>query len=130
MKVLMDSDCLIKITRAGIKEVVVACISVFIPKVVPLRVVDARFAKNLPDALVVQENIKHGKVKTVSSRKQFASGDMALIELFSPKKFSLVATDDAKLIHFLRFKNIPFVLPPTLNIDGGINEASKNNPHL
>ncbi|MCP5463392.1 MAG: hypothetical protein H7A33_00015 [Deltaproteobacteria bacterium] len=107
----MDSDCLIKLTKAGLKEPVVDFFKVSIPQAVELEVVTAGLIKQKPDALVVRENIKQKKLKVFKSQKKFKSGDVALVELFDHKKFDCVATDDAKLIKFLKSKGIPFILP-------------------
>ena len=114
MKVLMDADCLIKLTKAGLKRLIVEKYTVFIPSVVKREVVDIGREKGYPDASIVNENIISGKIKVVGSAQIDTKGDQALIELFDPQQYFAVATDDVKLTRFLRLKGIPFILPAVL----------------
>ena len=112
MKVLMDSDCLIKLTKAGLKEEICKQFEIFIPFTVRKEVVDAGKSKGLPDAELVEKNIQNdfvritGKVSSVHLK-----GDQALIEIFKQGRYELIATDDAKLIRLLKSINIPYILP-------------------
>jgi hypothetical protein len=54
MKVLMDADCLIKLTKAKLKEIVCNNFSVFIPQAVENEVVDN--AGEHPDAIIIKKN--------------------------------------------------------------------------
>jgi len=111
MILLMDADCLIKITKAGLKKLVCDNSTVFIPGVVKNEVVDAGKQKGCQDALIVEKNIESDVIKIVESSSNYANGDEALIELFKNKNYHAVATDDAKLVRQLRIKGIPFILP-------------------
>ena len=44
MKLLMDADCLIKLTKAGLKETVCQSDTVFIPAIVVREVVDDEYS--------------------------------------------------------------------------------------
>jgi hypothetical protein len=55
MKLLMDADCLIKLTKAGLKELVCRQDTVVIPNIVKYEVVDAGKAKDCDDAYVVEK---------------------------------------------------------------------------
>ena len=56
MKLLMDADCLIKLTKAGLKELVAKKDSVSIPEPVKREVVDAGKKKQCSDAIAVEKN--------------------------------------------------------------------------
>jgi len=114
MKLLMDSDCLIKITKAGLKECMVQHFHITLPKIVEVEVVDSGMVKNLPDAIIVRENIKQKKLHVDLAKKYFKNGDEAVCELYDHNKFKAVATDDAKLIKFLHSLNIPYIVPAAL----------------
>ncbi|MCD4788258.1 MAG: hypothetical protein K8R09_08570 [Desulfobacterales bacterium] len=58
MKLLMDADCLIRLTKAGLKDFVGNRDTIFIPDVVQKEVVDAGKEKGCPDAFIVKKNIK------------------------------------------------------------------------
>jgi len=115
MKLLMDADCLIKLTKAGLKETICRHYEITIPPIVKNEVVDAGKAKDCPDAEAVEKNIKNGLIrvgreKTLDHRK----GDHALAESFKKGQYDGIATDDAKLIRFLRATGISFVVPGLL----------------
>jgi rRNA-processing protein FCF1 len=107
----MDADCLIKLAKAGLKEMVVSHDTVVIPELVKREVVDAGIEKGFPDATLVEKNITAKKIlvaKRVSSER---TGDEALVRTFQSGRYDAVATDDRKLIRFLKTTEVPFVLP-------------------
>lgn len=115
MKILMDADCLIKLTKAGLKELICQNEKIVIPGVVKREVVDAGKSKGLPDAELVEKNIRRGII-TIAKEVElnYGKGDQALVVLFKQGRYAAVATDDAKLIRILRAAGIPFVLPALL----------------
>lgn len=68
MKIVMAADCLIKLTKAGLKESVCNAFLVTIPHLVKEEIVDRRRKKRLPDAYVVEKNIKDGLIKIDGKR--------------------------------------------------------------
>ena len=114
----MDSDCLIKLTKSGLKESICKEDEVTIPFVVKQEVVDAGKNKGAPDAEWVEKNIQRGilRVTTVRKGESLVStgGDEALIETFHPGRYDMIATDDAKLIRSLKSVGIPGTLPALL----------------
>jgi rRNA-processing protein FCF1 len=115
MRVLMDADCLIKLTKAGLKELVCQHDEISIPLAVKMEVVDAGKKKGHPDAELVEENMAKG---LISLAKELTSshpkGDPALIATFNRGRYRAIATDDAKLIRILRSAGIPYLLPALL----------------
>ena len=111
MKLLMDADCLIKLTKAGLKDLVGSKDVIFIPEVVQKEVVDAGKAKACADAFVVEKNIETHVVTVAEASSNSRTGDEALIAHFQSKKYDAVATDDARLARLLRVSGIPFILP-------------------
>ncbi len=61
MKVVVDSDVLIKLTKTGSKEAIVSSLEVSIPKRVYEETVIE--SKGCLDAYRIQENIKDGKIQ-------------------------------------------------------------------
>ena len=114
MKVLMDADCLIKLTKSGLKELVAAKVQIFIPEAVRREVVDAGKLKQCSDALAVEKNIEEKTVCVIAHSVPIASGDRALVTVFGHGNYDAVATDDARLTQQLRAYGIPFVLPGLL----------------
>ena len=131
MKILMDSDCLIKITKAGLKETVCDNFSVAIPSIVEKEVVREGIKKECADAFAVKENIIAKRLKIVTDKKNvYKNGDNAVIGHYHSKKYDTIATDDAKLIRRLKSLGIPFLLPGLiihwLNKRGLINKEESS----
>ena len=115
MKILMDADCLIKLTKSGLKEAICRYEKVTIPRVVKREVVDAGKTKGYPDADLVDQNIQNGLITLAKeSTLGHRTGDQALIATFEQGRYAAIATDDAKLIRILRAAGIPFILPALL----------------
>lgn len=112
MKILMDSDCLIKLTKAGLKEQICHQFEITIPAVVRKEIVDAGKIKGTLDAELTEKNIQKKIIRVVGKEPSTQMrGDQALIETFKRRKYDAIATDDAKLIRLLRSTGIPFILP-------------------
>lgn len=115
MKILMDADCLIKLTKAGLKEHIWQEEDVVIPVSVKREVVDAGKMKGLPDADAIEKNINDGLISLAEELLlRGTKGDSALIENFRRGRYEAVATDDARLCRILRASGIPFILPASL----------------
>ena len=115
MKILMDSDCLIKLTKAGLKEYICQQYEVTIPAIVKKEVVDAGKSKGFPDAELVEKNIQKNILQVAGKESlPHIKGDQALIEVFKRGRYEAIATDDAKLIRFLRSTGLRFILPGLL----------------
>lgn len=111
MKLLMDSDCLIKLTKAGLKDLIGSKDIIFIPEIVQREVVEAGKEKDCADALMVEKNIEAHVVKVAEASSDYTRGDEALLKHFKRKEYDAVATDDAKLTRFLKVNDIPVILP-------------------
>ena len=107
----MDADCLIKLAKAGLKELVVSHDTVIIPELVRREVVDAGKKKGHPDATLVEKNISAKKLQVAAIASSERTGDEALIRTFQIGKYDAVATDDRKLIRSLKAAAVPFVPP-------------------
>lgn len=111
MKILIDSDCLIKLTKAGLKDLVGSKDIIFIPDVVKREIVDAGKMKGCTDAFVVEKNIEANMIAIVDASSDYPKGDQALISLFRREDYDVVGTDDVKLTRKLKMYSIPFILP-------------------
>ncbi len=107
----MDADCLIKLTKAGLKELVAANDSISIPKPVKREVVDAGKKKQCADAIAVEKNIESKMFFVIDAPAQIEKGDQALISMYREEDYDAIATDDTKLSRQLKSLNIPFILP-------------------
>lgn len=112
MKILMDADCLIKLTKAGLKEKICQQYEIAIPATIKKEVVDAGRRKGLLDAELVEKNIKKDIIKIVGKESPTRiKGDLALIEIYKRGRYDAIATDDVKLIRSLRSVGISYILP-------------------
>jgi len=107
----MDADCLIKLTKAGLKELVGAKDTIIIPEIVKKEVVDSGKLKGCADAYVVEKNIGKKMIAIIETSSNYTEGDQALIALFQKNEYDAVATDDKKLTRLLKTYSIPFILP-------------------
>ena len=107
----MDADCLIKLTKAGLKELIAENAAISIPETVRHEVVDAGKIKGCTDSFAVEKNIAAQIVSVIESPVDYAKGDHALAALFNKETYDAVATDDARLTRNLRAHGIPFILP-------------------
>jgi rRNA-processing protein FCF1 len=111
----MDADCLIKLTKSGLKEPTCRFADVTIPRAVKREVVDAGKIKGQPDADLVDQNIRNELITIAEeSSSHHSTGDQALIDAFKEGRYAVIATDDAKLIRILRSAGIPFMVPALL----------------
>jgi len=112
MKILMDADCLIKLTKAGLKEKICQQYEIAIPATIKKEVVDAGRRKGLLDAELVEKNIKKDIIKIVGKESPTRiKGDQALIEIYKRGRYDAIATEDVKLIRSLRSVGISYILP-------------------
>jgi len=112
MKILMDSDCLIKLIKAGLKESICQQYEIFVPFVIKKEVVDAGKKKGVSDAELAEKNIEKGIISVVGKESSaHMKGEQALIENFKRGSYNAIATDDAKLIRLLRTTGTPYILP-------------------
>lgn len=108
----MDADCLIKLTKAGLKEEVCNVFDVVIPHLVKEEVVDRGKTKGLPDAFVVERNIS-GKLIKVKGEKsgKTNTGEKEAMALFQNGGFDAIGSDDRRFIKQLRLFSIPYITP-------------------
>jgi len=109
MKVVMDADCLIKLTKANLKELVCSAIAVVIPVAVKMEVVDN--AGPHPDAEMIQGNIKSKQLTVKGGQAGHYEGEEAALDLFRRGSYDALCSDDRRFIRRLRILNIPYITP-------------------
>ena len=105
----MDADCLIKFTKAGIKEAVCTHLSVVIPQVVKREVID--LGKNHPDSMVIKDNLDKGLLSLSGVETQDVKGEEAALVVFQKGGFDAILSDDKRFIRRLRAFGIPYITP-------------------
>jgi len=111
MKILMDSDCLIKITKSGLKKIVCKNFNVTIPSRVKEEVVNAGIKYDYEDAYIIDSNIRNGLIEVERQKSKFKKGEQQILNIFQSKKYDAVATDDSRFIKILKLANINYIIP-------------------
>ena len=105
----MDADCLIKLTKSKLKELVCNNFSVVMPKLVKEEIIDN--AKEHPDAVIIKEKLQKGWLKLDQGSSSFKKGEDAVFAVFQQGKFDAICTDDKRFIKKLRLFDIPYITP-------------------
>ena len=85
----MDADCLIKLTKSKLKELVCNNFSVVMPKLVKEEIIDN--AKEHPDAVIIKENLQKGWLKLDQGSSSFKRERMLFLLFFSRGNLMLSA---------------------------------------
>ncbi len=117
MKLVMDSDSLIKLTKAGAKEIILNNIEVLIT---PSVMNETTKNKDMfPDALKIHENINKSllKVKNPVNSSFVKSlgikgGEAQVLMLHDSS--SAISSDDSKFLNLLDNLNIPYLTPASV----------------
>ena len=105
----MDADCLIKFTKAGLKEAVCTHLSVVIPQVVKREVID--LGKNHPDSMVVKDNLGKGLLSLSGVKTKDLKGEEAALAIFRRGGFEAILSDDKRFVRRLRALGVPYITP-------------------
>lgn len=115
MKIIMDADCLIKLTKAGLKERVCQAFSICIPSRVKEEVVDNGKAKELPDAVIIDGNIARDLIEVIAVHEsKNVAGEQDAVALFQSGGFDAIGSDDKQFIRHLKLFGIPYLTPATI----------------
>lgn len=123
----MDSDTLIKLTKARAKEAVTSSTDIIIPPEVVREAVDEGKEGGFPDAFEIEQNIEKGAlrvvetietedVETIIKKLGLKGGEADVFRLFKAGKCEAVASDDQKFLDLISAMNIPHVTPSALLI--------------
>lgn len=113
----MDSDCLVKLTKAGAKEMVASAIVVHIPPLVKKETVDEAIRLGHQDAVIIGENIKKKALHVVEPGMKrnpvlsSAKGEADVVSLYLDGGYDAIASDDQKFLKKLAMANIPYLTP-------------------
>lgn len=105
----MDADCLIKLAKSNLKEIVCRNFDVLIPPLVKEEIVDN--AGRYPDAMVIKNNIERRLITLCKSHSSFKKGEEAIFTIFQQGEYNAICSDDKRFIKRLRFFNIPYITP-------------------
>lgn len=123
----MDSDTLIKLTKAGAKGTIASIVKLIVPPEVKKETVEEGEKGGFPDAFEIERNFKKGLVRVVKTPKSeetevivrnlgLKGGEASVLRLFKGGKCKAIASDDQKFLDLIEALNIPFVTPSALII--------------
>jgi hypothetical protein len=121
----MDSDALIKITKASMKDTIASNVQIYLPLEVKKETVDEGKVGEHADALRIEENIREGKLKVTEARRSgmtetlivnlsLLGGEADSIRLFRHGGYEAIASDDSKFAELLEELGIPCMTPGSL----------------
>jgi rRNA-processing protein FCF1 len=109
MRFLMDADCLIKLTKSKLKELVCTNFTIVIPQVVKEETVDN--AQGFPDAAVIEKNIEKKLIALDRLPASSRQGEESVFTVFQEGNYDAVCSDDKRFIKRLRLFEIPYLTP-------------------
>jgi hypothetical protein len=107
MKVVMDADCLIKLTKAGLKELVCETFEIMIPSDV-LREVTMHPSAH-PEVAVIQNNMAQGRLFEVTQPKRVPKGEDATLLVYRMGGYDGIASDDRRFLRKLQVHGVPYI---------------------
>jgi hypothetical protein len=134
MKVVMDSDCLVKLTKAGIKESIVSAMEVHIPPLVKKETVDEAKGRGFQDAFEIERIIAGKRLHLANPHKKktpavsAAKGEEEVVSLFEEGNYDAIASDDRRFLKALNAARIPYLTPSACLVyvykNGGIGKKA------
>lgn len=123
----VDSDTLIKVTKAGAKETVASVANLVIPPEVERETVDEGKEEGFPDALEIERNIKKntldvpetprkGETENVIEKLGLSGGEADVFRLFKAGECESIASDDQKFLDLMERLEVPYVSSSALVI--------------
>ena len=127
MRVAMDADCLIKLTKGGAKDDVSLCVQIIIPEVVEVETVDQGKTGGYPDSLEIERNIRTGKIRVeqtceteevqlIAETLRLRGGEVKVYSVFHGGEFLAIASDDQKFMRKMEEIGVPCITPTALII--------------
>jgi hypothetical protein len=119
MKIVMDSDCLVKLTKCGAKETVTEAMEVIIPPLVVKETVKEGKRFGYQDAIIIEENIRRATLTVIKVGRRASvkipaeKGELDVISLYLTGNYDAVASDDRRFLKKLDSVDIPYLTPAT-----------------
>ena len=117
MHLIFDADALIKLTKAGAKEIVAAAYTVWIPPAVQGETVVEGKAGGYPDAFQIEANIAAGYVCVVPAGQLQAGpeaelllgGEREVVAAWRSGAFDAMVSDDRRFLRLMTAFGVPFL---------------------
>lgn len=122
MRLVVDADALIKLIKAGAKEIVSEAVELWIPPKVHREVIVEGKRGGHPDAIEAEANVMRRKVRLIAHRRRLVSsearllfgGEREVLSAFRGGGFDAVVSDDQRFLMRLDGFAVPFFTPGAL----------------
>jgi len=125
MKMIMDSDSLIKLTKARAKEIVLKNMAAYIPPKVFGETITIPKEEGYPDAFLIEENLRKGLLEVVIieekedveqmiERLGIKGGEADVFRMYRSGVFDVISSDDSKFLGILDALDIPYMTPSAI----------------
>ncbi len=111
----MDSDCLVKLAKSGVKEDVLAAMETSIPPLVQKETVGEAKKRGYQDALIIEDNVHKRMLRVVPARRKHmtvvpvSKGEAEVMALYLDGGYDAVASDDKRFLKKLEAAGIPYL---------------------
>lgn len=132
LKVVLDSDGLIKLAKAGVLDRVVSAWECFVPRAVYAETVERGARSGYPDAFIIRQallpshvrpHVRNPQAAALLQRKRgLGRGERDALHLFCAAGADAIITDDLSFTTFLEHANLD-CLPPALVLVQLANEG-------
>lgn len=129
----MDADCLIKLTKAHLKEEVCAATEIVVPLKVREEVMTN--ASEHAECSVVQRNLDRGLLREVADPQPPVRGEDAALAVYQAGGYAGIASDDKRFIRRLQLLGVPYITPAVfilllvrqrcLDVEEGLDRLSR-----
>jgi len=115
MRILLDTDASIKLTKIDIIEIVASGFDVILTEQVYKEQVTAGLKKNLPDAKRMEKLVQEGKIKVSKvigkssvENSRLGAGEKSVLDYYLANDMDLIVSDDESFLKMLDIYKIPF----------------------
>jgi hypothetical protein len=109
MRVVMDADCLIKLTKARLKESVCAAYEVLLPPEARREVM--KNAPEHPECAVIAQNLASSLLGVIPVAGGSATGEAAALAAYQRGGYDGIGSDDKRFVNRLRILGVPYITP-------------------
>jgi hypothetical protein len=121
LRVVLDSDGLIKLAKAGALERVVDAWTCLVPRAVYVETVERGLEAAYPDALAIREALPSSAVRPrtrhpraallLEGKRGLGRGEQEALHLFLAARADVIVTDDAAFVAMLARAGLSYLLP-------------------
>ncbi|KAB2945334.1 MAG: hypothetical protein MPEBLZ_02409 [Candidatus Methanoperedens nitroreducens] len=115
MRILLDTDASIKLTKINVMEIVASGFDVILTEQVYKEQVTAGLKRNLPDAKRMEKLVHEGKItvsevigKSSVENFRLGAGEKSVLDYYLANDMDLIVSDDEAFLRMLDIYEIPF----------------------